>query len=580
MTDMTNEAANRLPVSRNTSQDWVRAPRDLISRRDFLTVAAGSLGTLMLARSLLAADQTASASTGRPRPNILLVMADDMGFSDVGCFGGEIQTPQIDALSSRGVRFAQFYNTARCCPTRASLLTGLHPHQVGLGWMTVANFGVPGYRGDLGRNGVTIAEALSASGYRTYMSGKWHVVHHSCEGPDGPKYNWPCQRGFDRFYGTIRGDGSYFEPASLTRDNEQIKPPKDFYYTDAISDSMVDCIRDHKRNHSEKPFFGYVSYTSPHWPLHALKEDIQEYIKVYEVGWDKIRAARHRPQIESGPLDGRWDLSPQDSPSWAKVPGETKPLLVKRMAVYAAQIASMDRGIGRIVQALRKTGQYENTLIFFLSDNGGSAEQVSKADKAIDVLGTNQSFESYRREWANVSNAPFRMYKYFIHEGGIATPLIVHWPAHVAPRKEPVREPGHVMDIMATCLGAARVQYPTQYKGYSITPLEGRSLLSALKGGRIGHDALFWEHSSNRAVRHGKWKLVLQRSVGEWELYDMEADRTEVHDLASQYPRRAAKMASMWDNWAKRCQVYPLCSASWPDRISMDKGPPGPPTRP
>ncbi len=580
MTDMTNEADSRLGGNGITRQGWVRASSHLMSRRDFLAGATASLGALMLPRSLLATGQAAFASAGRARPNILLIMADDMGFSDIGCFGGEIQTPQIDALSSGGIRFTQFYNASRCCPTRASLLTGLYPHQVGLGWMTVSNFGIPGYRGDLGRNGVTIAEVLSVSGYRTYMSGKWHVVHHSCEGPDGPKYNWPCQRGFDRFYGTIRGDGSYFEPESLTRDNEQIKPPENFYYTDAISDSMIDFIRDHKRGHSEEPFFGYVSYTSPHWPLHALKEDIEEYIKVYEAGWDKIRAARHRRQIESGLLNDSWDLSQQDSPFWTEVPDESKPLLVKRMAVYAAQIAAMDRGIGRIIQALRKMGQYENTLIVFLSDNGGASNPISRGEKGVDVLGTAKSFESYRREWANVSNAPFRMYKHFVHEGGIATPLIVHWPAHVAPRKELVREPGHVIDIMATCLDAARVRYPAEYKGYSITPLEGRTFLPALKGGRIGHDALFWEHSSNRAVRHGKWKLVLQRPIGKWELYDMEADRTEVHDLATQYPDRVANLASMWDNWAKRSQVYPLCSASWPDRIAMDKGPPGPPTRP
>ncbi len=532
-------------------------------------------------RSLLAAAEAATGPADRTRPNILLIMADDMGFSDISSFGGEIDTPNIDALSHRGIHFTQFYNAARCCPTRASLLTGLYPHQVGMGWLTNSNLGPPGYTGDLARNGVTIAEVLRAGGYRTYMSGKWHLTHVKCEGPEGPKYNWPLQRGFQRFYGTITGGGgNYFDPHTLTRGNEPVKSGKEFYYTDAISDSMIDFVQDHKRDHPDEPFFGYLSYTAPHWPLHALEEDIKTYISIYEAGWDEIRSARYRRQHESGLLDRRWDLSPKDFPSWAEVPEETKPLLVKRMAVYAAQIVSMDRGIGRVVGELRKTGQLDNTLILFLSDNGGASNPISRGDKSVDALGTAKSFESYRREWANVSNTPFRLYKHFVHEGGIATPLIVHWPDGIAPRKNAVSETGHVIDIAATCLDVAQIDYPRTYNGYTITPSEGRSLLAAFKGGKIGHDALYWEHGSNRAVREGKWKLVRRKSTDKWELHDMDTDRTEVNNLAAKYPDRVARMDAMWDDWAKRSQVYPLCKAGWKDRLSMDKGPPGLPTRP
>ncbi len=552
-----------------------------MSRRNFLASAAGSAVALTGVPSLLTAAGAAMDPTAPGRPNILLVLADDMGFSDISSFGGEINTPNIDSLMHRGIHFTQFYNAARCCPSRASLLTGLYPHQVGMGWLTNSNLGAPGYTGDLARNGATLAELLGPAGYRTYMSGKWHLTHVKCEGPEGPKYNWPLQRGFHQFYGTLTGNGGdYFDPHTLTRGNEPVKPGKDFYYTDAISDSMIDFIQDHKSDHPNRPFFGYLSYTAPHWPLHALEDDIKKYISVYEAGWDEIRSARYRRLQESGLLDDRWDLSPKDFPSWAEVPDETKPLLVKRMAVYAAQIASMDRGIGRVVDALRKTGQLDNTLILFLSDNGGASNPISRGDKSVDALGTAKSFESYRREWANVSNTPFRMYKHFVHEGGIATPLIVHWPAGIAPRKQAVSEAGHIIDIAATCLDAAQIDYPSTYDGYAITPSEGRSLLPAFNGGKIGHDALYWEHSNNRAVRQGKWKLVLRKYNGKWELYDMEADRTEIHDLAAMHPDRVSRMAAMWDDWATRSQVYPLCNAGWNERISMDKGPPGLPQRP
>jgi arylsulfatase len=477
------------------------------------------------------------------RPNIVIIMADDMGFSDLGCYGSEIDTPNLDRLAAGGLRFTQFYNTARCCPTRASLLTGLYPHQAGVGHM-VEDKGRPGYQGKLNDRCVTIAEALRPAGYRTMMAGKWHVGE--------KKPHWPCDRGFDRYFGLISGGSSYFrldKGRQMALDHEPWTPPDDgFYMTNAFTDHAVRFVDEAAK--IGKPWFLYLAFTSPHWPLHALPEDIAKYRGKYKGGWDALREARHKRMIEMGIVDAKWPLTPRDAqaPAWEDVKNQDERDL--RMAVYAAQIDRMDRNIGRLTAKLKELGAEENTLVLFLADNGGCAEEIHRGKKDAEI-GTAESFESYGLPWANASNTPFRLYKHWVHEGGISTPLIARWPAVI---KAPgiTREPGHLIDLMATCLDVAGAEYPKDK-----TPLEGKSLAPVFRTGkREGHEAIYWEHEGNRAVRMGKWKLVA-RHKGDWELYDLDADRTELHNLAAQDAERVKSMAARYDAWAARSQVDP-----------------------
>ncbi len=558
---------------------------DSYIRRDFLK----TMGLTAAALTMPGCTSVFQSLAGKgKRPNIILIMADDMGYSDIGCYGGEIHTPNLDRLAAGGLRFTQFYNTARCCPTRASLMTGLYQHQTGVGHM-MNDRGYDGYRGDLNNRCVTIAEVLKQAGYSTYMSGKWHVTRH--RGPDGPKYNWPRQRGFDRFFGTIHGAGSYYDPCSLTRDNTQIPPDSDdFYYTNAISDNAVKFIREHD---SDKPFFMYVAYTAPHWPMHALPRDIAKYKGRYARGWDALRAERHERMIKIGIVKSEWKITPRDSavPPWEQA--ENKQWYQRRMEVYAAMVDCLDQGIRRIVSELRKSGSFENTLIFFLADNGGCAEEYgSRGPIKPDLLkeiplkpmdknelqpdmqpkvtrdgrpvrtgegvmpGPADTYIAYGRPWANASNTPFRLYKHWVHEGGIATPLIAHWPSHINAPGELRHQPGHLIDIMATCIDVADAKYPSRYKGRKITPMEGKSLLPAFDNRPIERQALYWEHEGNRAIRKGRWKLV-SKYPGRWELYDIEADRTELNNLADKYPELVRELTAMYNAWAKRSFVRP-----------------------
>lgn len=513
--------------------------------------------------------------------NVLFIMADDMGFSDIGCYGGEIRTVNLDRLAAGGLRFTQFYNTARCCPTRAALLTGLYPHQAGVGHM-VNDRQLPAYRGRLNEHCVTIAEALASGGYRTLMVGKWHVTPFDYKTRTAShRATWPLQRGFEDFYGTLAGGGSYFSPPGLMHGNQFIKPGSpDYYYTDAVSDQAARFVRQY--GGKQKPFFMYVAYTSPHWPLHALPEDIARYESVYDKGWDALRAERLQRMIEMGIIDPKWKLTSRDPtvPPWQEA--EQKSWEAHRMAVYAAQVENMDQGIGRIVAALEETGQLENTLLMFLSDNGGCAEvlqpggwlersgivdQTSPDGRPMRVgndpsiqPGGPDTFASYGVGWANASNTPFRLYKHWVHEGGIAAPLVVHWPARITARGELRHQPGHVIDLMATCLDAASVKYPQQHNGHRITPLEGKSLVPAFQNQPIQREAIYWEHEGNRAVRVGKWKLVAEHGKP-WELYDLEADRTELNNLVESHPDRVQQMITIYHRWAERCKVEP-----WPIR--------------
>lgn len=544
---------------------------------------------LMLASPLFAAE----------KPNIVVIMSDDMGWSDLGCYGGEIETPNLDALADGGLRFTQFYNMARCCPTRASLLTGLYPHQTGVGHM-MNDRNLPGYKGDLNKNCVTMAEVLGPAGYGTYAVGKWHVTKHTA--PEGPKFNWPLQRGFDHYYGTIHGAGSFFDPSSLTKDNTQISPfadpdykPETYYYTNAISDHAVKFIKEHDAADGDKPLFMYVAYTAAHWPMHALPEDIERFKGRYDGGYGPIRKARYERLKEMGLIDKRWELSPQ-AKEWGSV--EPEDWERRGMEVYAAMIYRMDAGIGQIVQALKETGRYDNTLILFLQDNGGCAEEMGRkgndehpdiprpekptlptlaADAFINggsvplqtrdgfpvrmgknaMPGPADTYVAYGEGWANVSNTPFRLYKHYVHEGGISTPLIAHWRAGIDRKGELETQPGHLIDVMATCIDLSDADYPAMKDGKKITPPEGKSLIPAFKGEKIEREAIYWEHEGNRAIRVGDWKLAAVSEKGEWELYNLAEDRSEMHNLASKHPEKVQELAAMWDAYAKRANVLP-----------------------
>ncbi len=553
----------------------------------------------------------------QPKPNIIVIMSDDMGYSDIGCYGGEIETPTLDSLAADGIRFTRFYNTARCCPTRASLLTGLHPHQAGIGHM-VEGHNLPGYGGDLLPSCVTIAEAVKPAGYSTYALGKWHVTRHN-NTDTAQRGNWPTHRGFDRFYGTITGAGNYFEPATLVRDDTPISPFNDpeykpqgtYYYTDAISDNAARYIREHEETNAGKPFFMYVAYTAAHWPMQALPEDIAKYEGKYDGGYDPIRLARFERMQEMGLINPNWGLSPKAA-NWDKV--KNKEWEIRCMEVYAAMIDRMDQGIGRIVQSLRETGQYENTVIIFLQDNGACAENPGRTarqdypervsepvyepypdDKIMHrreetkrtragypvihgpnvMPGPKDTFIAYGRGWANVSNTPFREYKHWVHEGGISTPLIMHAPALTAEsmKGKYYREYGQLVDLMSTCVDLAGAEYPKKRGDVDVTPMQGTSLTPALQGQTLNRKRpLFWEHEGNRAVRDGKWKLVAKGPQGTWELYDMEADRSELHNLAARHPEIAARLSQQWENWAERSNVFPWPWGELPTALDMKEG--------
>jgi len=573
-------------------QDCVAWQSSLL-RFAILSVVAGA--SVLGCEALAQADSQADANGEDPqRPNIVLIMSDDMGFSDIGCYGGEINTPTLDALATDGVRFTQFYNTGRCCPTRASLLTGLYPHQAGVGWM-MTDRGHEGYRGDLNRRCLTIAEALQPAGYTTYGVGKWHVTKHVQ--PDGQKHNWPRQRGFDRFYGTITGAGSFFDPGTLTRDNTNISPfadpeyqPNEYYYTDAISDHAVRFIREHRQEQAERPFFMYVAYTAAHWPMHAKEKDILMYRGKYDAGYESIRQARLKRLQGLGMIDGAWEPAPTVGDWEGQAHREWE---ARCMEVYAAMVDSMDQGIGQIVAALRENGQFDNTLILFLQDNGGCQEGVGRNGDskrpvapslppiAADAIrldihptqnragvptlhgpsvmpGPEDTYIAYGINWANVSNTPFREYKHFVHEGGVSTPLIAHWPRGISQPGRLAQQPGHLIDIMATCVDLAGAEYPARRDGSELWPLEGVSLSPVFRAEPLQRDQpIFWEHEGNRAVRAGKWKLVAKENRP-WELYDMQSDRTEMHNLAKEQRSLVAELAAQWDDWAARAEVLPL----------------------
>jgi arylsulfatase len=498
--------------------------------------------------------QPASKPKQDDRPNIIYIMADDMGYSDLGCYGSEVATPNLDLLAEQGVKFRTFYNNARCCPTRATLLTGQYPHVAGMGDMVSMPQSaiIPGsYQGFIDPSYPTVAESLKKAGYDTYMTGKWHVGER--------KEHWPLKRGFDHYFGLISGASSFYEiipqekgKRHMVKDNDHFDIPENgFYMTDAFTDHAIVYLNEQKKNDPLNPFFLYVAYTAPHFPIHALEPDVKKYESLYTQGWDVTREKRYAKMKKLGLVDKRYQLTarPPDIPAWEAA--TDKNTWVRKMAVYAAMIDRMDQNIGKLIHTLKANDQYRNTIIVFLSDNGASPENVSGRnfnDPNIRI-GEKGSYVTYDVPWANVSNTPFRKYKKYVHEGGIITPCIVHWPARLKPRKGFIDEAGHVMDLMPTALELA---------GVPAKGLPGSSLSYLWASGKPTERTIFWEHEGNKAMRKGHWKLVKDLEDASWALYDLAADPCEVNNLATVKPQMLQDMFTAQQRWEKEVGVKPV----------------------
>ncbi len=511
------------------------------------------------------------------RPNVILILVDDMGFADLGITGSEIRTPNIDQLAMDGALLSAMYNCARCCPTRASLLTGLYPHNAGVGHMG-ANLGTPAYQGFLRNDSATIAEVLRESGYRTAMSGKWHVAgDFMAREVDSWRvgdidHPTPRQRGFDRFYGIVDGVTNFFSPHYMLENDSRVEAfDDDFYFTDAITDKAINMIEE--ATVEEAPFFLYLAHAAPHWPLHAPAEDIARYDGVYNKGWDAIRSARHEELNHRNILRANWDISPRDEEvlPWESI--KLKDWEASKMAAYAAMVDHMDQSIGRLIAKLKQLDQFENTLILFLSDNGGCAEFMAEDGWAKFFPDTTHdgrkitmgnvpnlrpgdplTYQSYDKPWANVSNAPFRQFKHYVHEGGISTPLIAHWPKGIA-AGQIAHTPCHVVDVLPTILQATGSNYLSELGGHAIQPLQGESFLDLLSGKQWEREQpIFFEHEGNCAVRLDNFKLVRKHGC-DWELYDMDADRTELNNFAGKNAPLEKELLKQYQDWADKTGV-------------------------
>jgi len=497
----------------------------------------------------------AAEDSSRARPNILIILVDDMGFADIGCYGSEIPTPNIDRLAAEGLRFTQFYNTGRCCPTRATLLTGLYSHEAGVGHMT-EDHGAPGYRGRLNDRCVTIAEVLDDAGYFTAMTGKWHVGQEHGVTPWGRGFQRTLTAPHGGFYRAADREADlYLNGRKLALDDPAL--PKDWYTTDLWTDYGIKFIDEARA--AKKPWLLYLAHNAPHFPLEAPPDEIARFRGKYTIGWDELRKQRHDRQIELGLLDPAWAHSPRPDAvkPWDSLTAKEQDRFDHIMAIYAACIAHVDTAVGHLVDALKQRGELDNTLILFLSDNGANAESGPNGRLEGTSPGGAGSTVFEGQSWATLSNTPLRRYKHFNHEGGIATPLIVHWPARIAAKGEFRQQVGHVIDIMATCVDVGGASYPTEFHGKPILPMEGRSIVPAFDNKPIERDAIFWEHEGNAAVRVGDWKLVRKGQAGDWELYNLNVDRTEMHDLAKQEPERASDLLAKWKAWATRTNVLP-----------------------
>lgn len=509
--------------------------------------------------SLASADEPSPA-----RPNIIIILVDDMGFSDVGCYGGEIETPHIDQLAAEGLRFTQFYNYGRCCPTRAALLTGQHPHQVGIGHMTEPPEGPLGfegpYQGFLNDRCVTIPEVLRKADYHTMMTGKWHLGMHRED-------TWPLQRGFERFYGCLAGGCNYFKPGGnrgITLDNKPVATDDDFYTTDTFTDYACGFISD-AANSDDRPFFLYLAYNAPHWPLNSKWEEFQKYRGTYTEGWEELMRQRLARQKDMGLFPEEITPAPHVGPEWDSLTEKQRDDLDAIMAAYAGCIDSIDQNVGKLVAHLDELGQRDNTLILFLSDNG-ACQEGGTLGKGSEKMVRNPPLETTAGvrlglAWANACNTPFRLYKHFIHEGGACTPLIASWPQGIPKQNNGsfVRQVAYLPDFMSTCLELAGAEYPPE-----VPQPAGTSMVPLLNGNPepIHTEPLYWEHEGNAGVRWGDWKLVREYRKP-WELYHIPSDRTEMNDLAETETKRAEEMISLWKAWADQNEV------AYPDRFNM-----------
>ena len=510
------------------------------TRRDFLKTIGLGTASLALPGLLKAVEPKGS------RPNIILIMADDLGYSDIGCYGGEVKTPNLDRLAAEGMRFTQFYNCAKCSPTRATLLTGQYDQAVGTQNM---------------EHGATFGEVLRSAGYRTLISGKWH------------QKPLPTTRGFDRYYGLADGCCNFWNPGIKARPGEG-KPgrkrtaprrwaienkvimgytpeDKNFYTTDAFADYAIARLEEYKNE--TRPFLLYLPQTAPHYPLHAWPADIARYRGKYRIGWDELRSRRYERQIEIGMFDDKYAMSPRDEgvPPWDSLSDKQKDEADLRMAVYAAMIDRMDQALGRVFEKVKQLGKWDNTLVLFLADNGGCPETPDTTPNIPP--GPVEGYRSVGPAWANASNSPYRKFKSTDYHGGNGTPFIAYWPGVIEPGSK-TDQVAHIIDIMPTFMEIAGASYPERIDGRKTKPIAGRSLLPIFQGRqRQPHDVLYWQFGKAKAVRAGRWKLVSLGKSG-WELYDLEKDRTELHNLASKYPERVKHMVALWDAWWKKCR--------------------------
>ena len=535
-------------------------------------VPVGCVGLVLAVAAWSSAGATTAAAEVSPptRPNIVVILVDDMGFSDLGCTGGEIPTPHLDALAAEGLTFTRFCNTGRCCPTRASLLTGLYPHQAGVGYMT-DDEGLPGYRGRLGDGCVTIAESLRDAGYFTCMAGKWHVGQNHGVAP------W--NRGFLRSLNPAAG--GFYQAGSpryeLSLDGAAIaahdpRLPPNWYSTDLWTEFGLRFIDDARA--VRKPFFLYLAHNAPHFPLQAPAAEIERFRATYAAGWDALAARRFERQVAAGLFTGNETPAgrPAGVAAWDEVPEAERLRFAHLMATYAATVHLMDRSVGTLVTGLRDRGLLDDTLILFLSDNGGNAESGPGGRTVGDPTKPDSAWFC-GESWAWLQNTPLRRFKHYVHEGGIATPLIAHWPRGIAARGARRRQPGHVIDILPTCLEVAGAAMPATREGVAVQPLEGRSLVPAFHAETGADRRLFWEHEGNAAVSDGDTKLVRLGRNGPWELYDLTADRTESHDLAAARPEQVRELTAAWEQWAERVHAVPM-----PDRRKTKPRTPGPPS--
>ena len=511
--------------------------------------------------------------------NVIIFLADDLGYSDIGAYGGEIRTPNLDQLASKGVKLSNFHNTPRCSPSRASLLTGIHPHQTGIGILTGNNASEGGYAGNLNNKCATIAEVLKSNGYITAITGKWHLTN----SPNKPNGAWPTQRGFDSFFGTLDGCATYFRPGTLSRGLENVEHEAennpDFFYTDAIANEAVKFLADKPK---EKPYFLYVPFTAPHWPLHAREETIKSYAGNYDIGWDALRVKRLERQKALGIIPQETELSPRDARVLAWEDEPDKKWQARRMEVYASQVTEMDAAIGRILAQVKENNEWENTIIIFLSDNGACAEalpldEISEFRRATNLMSTRtrdgrrvvlgndpdvmpggeDTYASYGVGWANVSNTPFRLYKRYTHEGGVMSPFIIHWPNGNLTDGKVNTSTFQLVNVAPTLYEALGVKYPESLNGNKLEPLAGGSMLPALQASETEKSQLWWEHIGNAAIIRGNWKLVREYDW-DWELYDLSKDRNELNDLSASHPEKVAELKAEWEKLANQYGVIPF----------------------